>query len=249
MTWQTFHDTIYPILATIGGLLLAGGAVSAFALWLFKTFSEEWLSNQFAKRLELLRHEQQKELEELRFEINKLFDRATKLNQREFEVLPEAWSILTKGFYAANSLIAGLQSYPDITKMSSQQFQEFVDKCALSEWQKTEFKDAKDKNKYYQDAIFWHNLHEAKTAARKSAFYLLRNGIFMLPELKEKFDAIDRLAWEVILEHELNKQYEVFPREHAVRDKFVKDGENLVRALEGEVQNRLWGPTQAASNP
>jgi len=38
------------------------------------------------------KHEQQKELEHLKFSINAQMDRATKLHQREFEALPEAWS-------------------------------------------------------------------------------------------------------------------------------------------------------------
>ena len=70
-------------------LLLSGGFGATAAWWLFQAFGDKWLAARFDKRLEALRHAQQKELEELRFRINALLDRATKLHQREFEVLPE----------------------------------------------------------------------------------------------------------------------------------------------------------------
>ena len=52
----------------------------------------QWLDSKFAERLEAYKHQQQRELEQLRFQINALFDRVTKLHQREFQVLPDAYA-------------------------------------------------------------------------------------------------------------------------------------------------------------
>src|SRR5258705_12641703 len=46
------------------------GAVGAFAWWLFRLFSEKWLNSKFEERLAAYKHEQQKELERLKFSIN-----------------------------------------------------------------------------------------------------------------------------------------------------------------------------------
>ena len=86
----SMFDSLEKLAAAIGALVLAGGTVTGLALWLFKLFGEKWLSSKFAKRLEAFKHDQQKEIEHLRFEISKLLDRTIKLHQREFEVLPRS---------------------------------------------------------------------------------------------------------------------------------------------------------------
>ena|SRR5450759_5137032 len=155
-------EILEKIAAAIGTLLVAGGTVTALALWLFKLFGERWLSSKFAERLEVFKHDQQKEIEHLRFEISKLLDRTTKLHQREFEVLPRTWALLTKCYHTVRGVTSSLQTYPDISHMSAAHLEEFLSKCPLQNWQKDELRNALDCNKYYQDAIFWHYLGIAK---------------------------------------------------------------------------------------
>ena len=75
-----------------GGILSAAAATIAW--FVFRTFSDKWLASRFNERLERLKHDQQQEIEQLRGRINALLDRTTKLNQREYEVVPEAWERL-----------------------------------------------------------------------------------------------------------------------------------------------------------
>jgi hypothetical protein len=91
---QIFAD----FFATLGFIAVGAGAVGVFAWWLFRTFSEKWLSAKFAESLAAYKHEQQKELEHLKFSINAQMDRATKLHQKEFEALPEAWGRLMDAY-------------------------------------------------------------------------------------------------------------------------------------------------------
>jgi hypothetical protein len=79
------------ILAAIGALIVGSGTIGAIAFGLFKVLGEKWLNAKFEERLAEYKHAQQKEIEQLRFRINSLMDRTTKLHQHEFEVLPEAW--------------------------------------------------------------------------------------------------------------------------------------------------------------
>lgn len=67
--------------------MLAG--LAGFAYWLFKQFSEKWLTAKFNERLQAYKHQQQKELDELRFKISGLLDRTTKLYQRELRFCPK----------------------------------------------------------------------------------------------------------------------------------------------------------------
>ena|SRR5215207_8611448 len=91
------------ILATIGAALVGFGLSGAIAFALFKFRGERWVNAKFEERLAAYRPEQQKEIENFKFNINKLMDRATKLHQREFEVLPEIWSKLNDAFGATQA--------------------------------------------------------------------------------------------------------------------------------------------------
>src|SRR4051794_22694874 len=105
---------IEPLLATLGGVAVALGLTGAAAFGLFKLVGEKWLTARFDERLAEYRHAQQKELERLRFKINGLMDRATKLHQKEFEALPEAWGKLADANAIVQAIVSPLQQYPDL---------------------------------------------------------------------------------------------------------------------------------------
>src|SRR6266850_6530058 len=114
-------DFIANLLATIGAIVIGAGAVGAFAWWLFRLFSEKWLNAKFEERLAAYKHEQQKELEHLKFSINAQMDRATKLHQKEFEALPEAWARLMRAHGLTMSVVSRFQSTPDLNAMKPAQ--------------------------------------------------------------------------------------------------------------------------------
>jgi CRISPR/Cas system CMR-associated protein Cmr1 (group 7 of RAMP superfamily) len=107
-------ETVEKIAAAFGAAVFTLSTLTGLALWLFKTFGDRWLSSKFSERLEAFKHDQQKEIEHLRFEINKLFDRTTKLHQQEFIVLPKAWSLLVTSYSAARSMTASLELSPNL---------------------------------------------------------------------------------------------------------------------------------------
>jgi hypothetical protein len=220
--WESLYNLVWPALAAVGTIFIGGGVVTSLAFGLFKLFGESWLNNRFAERLAAFRHDQAKELERLKFEINKLLDRSAKLHQWEFEVLPKAWTLLAKGYHSVRAVTSALQSYADVSRMGEEQLDEFIAGLPLEGWQKAELKNADDKNNYYQDAIFWHRLNEARTATQKSAMYISENGIFMPTSIKKKFDQINALAWDALIEHESNKAYDVIPRKFTQQERFKK---------------------------
>jgi hypothetical protein len=123
-----FWSNVQSLLAILGG--------GAFVIGVFKIFGEKWFDARFAERREALRYEQQKEFETLIIQFARLIDRATKLNQREFDVIPEAWGRLYEAVARARSLLVSLQTYPDIDNITSEQRNEFIGACKLDEWEK-----------------------------------------------------------------------------------------------------------------
>jgi hypothetical protein len=124
--------------------------------------------------------------------------------------------------------------------MNSAHIDEFLADSPLQEWQKSELRNEADKNKYYQDAIFWHEISRPRKANRKSAVYMATNGIFMPPPLKSKFNELDHLGHMALIECEMNKQHNLVPAQRAEQMKFLKEGEALLKELENLVQDRLW---------
>jgi hypothetical protein len=64
MIW--FIRFIYNAATTIGLIVIGLGSVSVIVSWTFKLLMEKWLNAKFDERLADYKHEQQKELEDLK---------------------------------------------------------------------------------------------------------------------------------------------------------------------------------------
>ncbi|KIZ34836.1 MULTISPECIES: hypothetical protein [Rhodopseudomonas] len=244
------EDDFKSALALLGGgaVILAG--LSGFAYWLFKLFSEKWLTAKFNERLEAYKHQQIKELEEFRFKISGLLDRTTKLYQREFEVLPEAWSKLVIAHATVESVVSALQQHPDLAQMNPNQLEEFIQKSSLNQWQKDELRSSPSKTKYYQTASNWVRMWDAQELCRDYFVYERRNGIFIRNEIKDAFNAISRLMNDALLEYKFELQfgdtdYRNTLERWAERRKFSKQSKQLLDDVEKIVQQRLWDSQDA----
>ena len=228
------------IFAAIGAFILGSGAISAIAFGLFKVLGEKWLNAKFEERLAEYKHAQQKEIEQLRFRINALMDRTTKLHQHEFDVLPEAWSRLNDAFAQTSVLVSPIQSYPDLNRMTEEHINEYLKNTPLQEWEKAELMAQTDKTKFFMKRIFWYRLSDAKAACREHHTYLKKSGIFIPTDVKEKFYELDTLMWDALGEHQANEEIGQLPRMREKIDAFRKKGPELLTALEQQVQTRLW---------
>jgi hypothetical protein len=247
--WARIESIVGPILTYLLALGVTISGLGAIIYWLFKLLAEKWLNAKFEERLSAYKHAQQKELEQLRFEISALLDRTVKLHQREFDVLPEAWSLLTDAFSITRPIGLGVAIAPNINTMTAAQFDYFLEKIPLVTWQKEELRAATDRGRYYLDAISWHDLNRAHDACGKFHVYLLKNGIFIPPAIKEKFSDMDDLLAGVIGERRSGLQNP----NTAMAGKFDKgvaldaSGSGLLKSLEKDVQDRLWNSPDVKS--
>ncbi len=185
---------------------------------------------------------QAQELEGLRFKVSALLDRATKLHQREFEVLPEAWAKLNEAHWKARALVSALKEQPNLDGMSGPQREEFIAKSRLTEWQKTEVREATDPTVKFNELNSWHLLSDAKKACSDSSRYLGVQGIFIEHELRKKLDRLNELIWSSLIEDETNKQFDT--RDRANADVLRIEGEKLREGLESEIHQRIWPATK-----
>jgi len=187
----------------IGEVVVYGGGAAAVAYALFVFLGKNWIENQFAKGLQKYRHRQNEELEEIRYKINTLFDKVTKVHEKEFQVLPEAWGKLTDAINHVHKFVSAFQQHPDINKMSTAELNEFLRDSILYEYQKNELMQAKDKTEYYQEKKFFHDLVAVRNIYSDFHVYMQKNIIFLREELKVKFDKIDDLMWDALIRREI----------------------------------------------
>ena len=232
---------LFPDIWAFVRLVVSVLAASGLAVWIFKTFGEKWLSAKFNERLESYRHAQQKELERLKFNINALMDRTTKLHQYEFDVLPQLWALLNEAFAETQFLISRLQTTPDLDSMGDSQLSEFMASCSLAQWQKIELIKMPQKTSEYQKMMFWHKLHKAQSKYSEFNDYYIKNGIFIQKDMKAKFDEISGMIIEAIGEKEFEERYPQ-PREgrFAKCDCLWEHGPPKLAAIGEMVQDRLW---------
>lgn len=237
---ETAQNILGPILTAIGSLVVAGGGLAAIAYALFRIFSEKWLTTKFEERLATYKHAQQRELEHLRFEINALMDRTVKLHQREFEVVPQAWSLFNDAYWRISGFM-GFKSYPDLNQMSDVQLEEFLSKSSMAEWQKAELKAKSDKTTYYMNHAGWMEISEAYKMYGEWQIFFLKNGIFISKEIKKKFSDLDKLLKGALIEYEIRKREKDFKfSEMKDFNRLTKEGANLRDELETEIHKRLW---------
>lgn len=233
----------------IGKALVVGGAASAVAYQAFKYLAAKWLDARFEKNLQQLVHDQNKEIERLRSDLTKSFDRATKLHQREFEVLPKIWDEVSEAYWAAASLVSPLQTMPDLNRMQEKQLFAFVEQSELADWQKEELMAEGDKTKKYGEMIYWHKLHRVSQSHRAADIALSRNGIFVQDGIREKLQSLLDLVRGALIEDRINHEHPPSRFKERLRDdtdRVRSDGKKWMEEAEAMIKARLWDHNPSA---
>lgn len=237
------YDVVIVFLAK---LLLAGGGIAVIVWGVLQAFGSKWLSAEFDKRLKALQHEHNKEIERLRSDLTRAFDRRSKLHQREFEVLPEVWAKTCDAYWQTRSLVSPIQSHPDLNRMSAPQLESFIADCELLEWQKEELRQEKDKTRYYMEKSFWHRLQNTRALVTAASNSLGKLGIFINKDTRQRLDDLTSLLWSSLVEEEMNRAERPVPRLRDDISRLMKDGEQLRESLESEIREILWQESQGA---
>ncbi len=220
-------------------MLAYGGGAAVIAYLLFQYLGKTWIENKFAERLDQLRHQQALELQKLRVEIDSLLSGAIKLQEKEFTVLPEAWSKLDEAHGLVSWLVAPFQQYADVGRMNSTQLEEFLTSTDFTVSQKDEIRNSKERGKTYQDIIFWYRLQKVKVAIGELQNFVARNGIFLHPELKSKFSQVAEMLWSAIISKEIGHEAKDWKMQNEGWEKIKKETEPLYKSIENDIQARL----------
>ena len=228
-------------------VLMAAGGAAVLLFFIFRTVGERWVSSWFDKSLEAMRQAHELELESVRLDSNTALERTVKLNQREFETLPEAWSLAVDAMPSVQGLVAGLKSYPNLEALSPPQLEHFLDTSPLDDWEREELRATGDKTKYYQRAVGRHEFGDAVAKHGKFRLHVLKNGIFFDESLHLKLSELAGLMWYAIVEYQRNASLPPGERLHDDRVVLLNEGPQLMDDLAKAVRTRLWPKTLSSS--
>lgn len=211
----------------------------AAAVVIFRRFGNGWLESRFKERLEAYKHEQDKQLEEYKSRVNSLFQRISKIQEREFEVLSEAWGKLNKAIRATRSFASLFESYPDIDSMVPERRSEFLKSTELSLCEKERIEKATDKSKEYYDIIFGYRSRDTRVQYWEFHDYIEANSIFMQSELKALFLQIDGILWHAIVARERSQAHDRFKLWSDAYNRITEEVLPLMGEIETLIQSRL----------
>ncbi|MCF8033897.1 MAG: hypothetical protein K9K66_16810 [Desulfarculaceae bacterium] len=221
-------------------VVIYGGGSAAFAYGIFSFLGKKWIENKFRERLDKLKYEQEKELEDLKLTINTLFNRITKIHEIEIGVLPELWCKLVKAINHATSFVDFIEMTPDINKIKEKRRLEIFDQYSLSAGEQEEVLDSDDMNRTLYDIIFWKKSKTTWEVYEEFSNCYNKNLIFLSPELKEGFDKFQKIMKEAILNRQLAKKYDQHDRwkeaYDAMKDENISSTFNKIESL---IQKRL----------
>jgi hypothetical protein len=223
----------------VGKIVLYGGGAVGIAYALFVFLGKKWIENKFATKLEEYKSEQKRELENVRYKINTLFNRVTKIHEKEYEVLPTAWSKLHDAKDHISSLVSPLQTYPDFSRLKEAEIKSILKGYKWDDHQIDDLISANDKNEHFQKRIFWQHLGEARVKFSDFHNYIVRNRIFLSEELKEQFNKADDLMWDALVTREVGEEAKDHKMIYESYKKLKENIDLLITTIEKLVQERL----------
>lgn len=227
------------ILKFLGEVIAYGGGAAVVAYLLFQYLGKTWIENKFSERLDQLNHQHALELQRLRIEIDSMLGGALKLQEREFQFLPEAWHKLDEAHGLVSWLVSPMQEYPSLDKSSPQQLEEFLAATDFTESQKAELRTSSSRVKTYEDIVFWYRLSKVKKAIAELNNFVARNGIFFPPEIKDKFARISELLWSAVISKEVGYEAKDYKMQNEGWKKIKEESEPLYKSIESDIQSRL----------
>jgi hypothetical protein len=227
------------IFAFIGKVIAYGGGSATVAYLLFQFFGKSWIESKFAEKLEQLRHTQALELQRLRVEIDSMLSGAIKIQDKEFEALPEAWVKLDEAYGRVANLVSPMQEYPDLDRLAQEKLEEFLAGSKLHESAKVELRQAQRKTEAYTEIIFWHRLSDVRSAISDLHNYVERNSIFMPPDLKQYFEKASNELWSAMVSKEVGRNAKDRKMQDEGWDKIKKEIEPLRKTIGEAIYARL----------
>jgi hypothetical protein len=231
--------------------LLVYLGLSLPVIWaMMKLLGNKWANEIFDKRLEKFKTEQNKVLDEFRFNVAILQTRLLKVYEKEFEILPEAWARLVKAKGIISKMVSPIKEVPNLNSLKENELEDFIDKIGFANCHKDELRSATDKEEYYYKCSFWYELKNATTTYHDFHNFINLNKIFLSKELGKKFNEIDMLLWTALKNSEISEQMNDLNTIISAYKDLQSQCDQLLTYIESMIQERIhFYEHEIAQNP
>jgi hypothetical protein len=227
------------LFSLLGQILAYGGGAAVVAYLLFQYLGKQWIENKFKERLDQLKHHQALELQRLRVEIDSLLSAKLKLQDREFQLLPEAWQKLDEAYGQVSWLVSPMQQYANLDSLNSIQLEEFLEMVEFTPSQKQEVRQSRSKIKTYGEIEFRYRLNKVKGAVNELHNFVTRNGIFFPAELKKELSDITETLWSALTSKEIGHEAKDYKMQGEGWKQIQETSKPLYKSIENHIQMRL----------
>ncbi len=256
-------NMVWQWLQSVGGLVGAAvvAAAASYSLWLphLKGFIEGWMDRRFKKQMQDADHAFQEKVRHVQSAIDRELDRARKLQDREFEALSKAWEILHEALWRTREATNRGYQVVDLAAMHDDQLDEFVANLEFPGWRKKQLREmihtgAGDEaiQKFYVKGWRTKQYSACQKWRLKLVQYIDRQGIFIQPAIKDRFNNLQQLISDALLEFELRIRDKDIPKnpydEHIRSDALRAAETGLYVELENLIRQRIWSPVQPAGS-
>lgn len=236
---QLVQDVIGQLSFFFGQIVLQAGGSVALAYLIFRAFGAKWLESRFDKNLENHKSLLNRDLEQHRYEINSLFNRITKIHEKEIDVLPTAWAKLQDTISSVVRLTHPFQEYTRLDSMNESELIIFLGNSGLNAIAQERILTASDKDAEHINAVKWHKLNEAYRKLTDFHQYLQYNRIFMSADLFALFKKVDDVLKRSLDASEFGMQYEQHKNIIEAYEKLTEVVVPIADEIEKAIQKRL----------
>lgn len=228
------------IFSAIGAIVLYGGGGAAVAYLFFRYLGSKWIENKFAQSLEAHKHEQAKELQQLRIKIESLLSASLKFQEQEFILLPKAWKLLEVAHGTIGATISALQQYPDLQNMRDAALDEFLEQCEFPRHRKDEIRSASPAQRMtvYVEVVTWQKLAKSRVALSELTQFVNQEGIFFEQSLRQQFAEIISKLHAALVAKEISHQHKTNSLDDDCGQRF-KDAGVLRKTIEESIERRF----------
>lgn len=220
--------------AVIEMLILMGG-LWVLAFQSFKYIAKKWLDTKFAGKLVQLTHENNLELKKIELQLTNKLDRSTKINQKDFEILPEIWGKMVDSYYQTNELTFALRSHPDCNLMNEQQLEDLICSCQMLPSEAQLLRDATDKNAVFSDWKDWKSYINARDRHIEASIYLTKNAIILDPDLKVEIEKLQKMIMLALIEYDNKRFRKIGFGDSEASAKLHKEGKQSLDLIESAI--------------
>jgi len=236
-----------------------GGAV---VLATIQAFGTKWIDRHFEQKLQAFRarsdaelasfkaqHDselsqlRQKHETDLALMNHRLTSRISRIHEKEFEVLPEAWLKINEAQGTVHMAISAFKQRPNVQILPPAQFEELLSKLELTPFQVQDInsKTGDAKQHALDKALSHKEIDTAREKQRLLQNYLIQNRIFMTKDLQGKFEEINANLRQAMSNYEIGGDHDDRGLTREAHDLISSAGLKLP-ALELAIQQRIHYP-------